>query len=121
MNVVFGIFLLFSVFLALSVRGLLGAGIAVAGVAAVLLAIALKSFFRAEQRNAAFFQLFTSSRGAVVTDPRQVFARAARTAESGELFVSYIRYKQTYRATIVTALIFALLVVVAALRFFQDG
>lgn len=77
-----------------------------------LLVLVLASFFQPGiPRSRALVELqFTS------TDPRAVFARAARTAVSGEITVSYTLYRRVHRLTIAGAALLLLLVAWGILR-----
>lgn len=76
--------------------GFLGTTIVTLSLATAILFIALRSFLRPDA-----FRTAVATRPWFL-DPRSVFARSARVAPSGEVLVSYTRYRQVYRATAIT-------------------
>lgn len=107
MSALIGVLLVLFVLFSAVAGGLLGAAIIVFSVATALLLITLRSFFRPGA--------FRETMGDPVpfTDPRSLFARAARAAPSGEILVSYTRYRQVYRAIVIAVGVLAVLLVAA--------
>ena len=97
MIILLGVLLTLLVLFSSVMGGVLGMIIVTLSVAAAILLIALQSFLRPEAFRAALWGIPRSW-----ADPRSVFARAARAAPTGEILVSYTRYRKVYRATLVT-------------------
>lgn len=111
-----GILLVLFVLFSSAVGGLLGSAIIVLSVVTALLLIALRSFFRPG--------VFRETMGVPIplADPRSLFALAARTASSGEILVSYTRYRRVYRAIVVAlGLLCTLLVGALVVGLFRAG
>lgn len=115
LNVTLGVLLAFSTLVAVVAGGFLAVAIITASIATVLLALALRSFFRPERRHSALSTLLVPP-GRV--DLRQVFADAARVAASGEIIVSYTEYRRMYRATLLAGFALACFIALALLQLF---
>lgn len=113
-NAVLGVTFTALLLLAMVIRGVFGALIAVLGVVVVVLVLVLRSFFRPAAAAA------IASLHVPFGDTRLLFAQSARTATSGEILVSYSRYKLVYRAMLLSLVILVALlgaaVVVGILR-----
>ncbi|TSC73083.1 MAG: hypothetical protein G01um101438_106 [Parcubacteria group bacterium Gr01-1014_38] len=115
MIVLLGVLLTLLVLFSSVTGGVLGMMIVTLSVAAAILLIALQSYLRPEVFHEALWKIPRS-----LTDPRSVFARAARAAPTGEILVSYTRYRKVYRATLITVgvllLFLGVAIVLALLR-----
>lgn len=117
MLILIGILLTVFVLFSSVVGGALGIAILTLNAAVVLLLVALRSFLRPEAFRIAL-QNFPQS----VSDPRSMFAQTARTAPTGEILVSYTRYRQVYQATVMAlAILGAVLIVAFVTALFQAG
>lgn len=117
MIVLIGILLTALVLFSSVVGGALGVAILTLSAAVVVLLLALRSFLRPEAFRVAL-QHFPGS----ISDPRSMFAQTARAAPSGEILVSYTRYRQVYQAIVVLlAILGALLAVAFVTALFQAG
>ncbi|TSC64136.1 MAG: hypothetical protein G01um1014106_261 [Parcubacteria group bacterium Gr01-1014_106] len=117
MRIVIGIVFVLLVLFASVIGGFFGGAILALSAAVGILLIALRSYLRPEAFSVAM-RNFPQS----VADPRSIFAHTARTAASGEVLVSYTRYRRVYRATVITlGILGALLLVAVVIALMRAG